>query len=280
VPVTKTVEDAFWDEYLVWLDAEPPAGHPDELMERYLVHLVASHAPPTELSSAVDTIGYRLVSDPQGWRHVFNKIYQDPNPACSSGPNDFLVRVAGSLRPGKALDMCMGQGRNAIFLASSGWRVTGYDIADTGIATARENASRHGVRIDAMCCSNTEFTFPEETWDLIVATYCPLPLTPAFSFALRQSLRPGGQLLVETFAHSPLGPHRAGIELAAEDLIAAFPGLEVVHKEEITGIADWTGAESLLLRFLAERPAGERVSAAHPKNWTDAFGKGRAHDRH
>jgi 2-polyprenyl-3-methyl-5-hydroxy-6-metoxy-1,4-benzoquinol methylase len=35
----------------------------------------------------------------------------------------------------------MGQGRNALYLASLGWRVTGIDISDEGIRQAREAAA-------------------------------------------------------------------------------------------------------------------------------------------
>ena len=35
--------------------------------------------------------------------------------------------------PGSALDPGMGQGRNALYLAAHGWRVTGVDLSDTAI---------------------------------------------------------------------------------------------------------------------------------------------------
>ena len=35
-----------------------------------------------------------------------------------------------TLKPGTALDVGMGQGRNALFLARQGWDVTGFDVCD------------------------------------------------------------------------------------------------------------------------------------------------------
>jgi 2-polyprenyl-3-methyl-5-hydroxy-6-metoxy-1,4-benzoquinol methylase len=35
-------------------------------------------------------------------------------------------------KPGRALDIGMGQGRNSVFLALKGWDVTGFDISDEG----------------------------------------------------------------------------------------------------------------------------------------------------
>jgi len=36
----------------------------------------------------------------------------------------------------------MGQGRNAVFLASKGWAVTGFDYSAEGIAAARRAAGK------------------------------------------------------------------------------------------------------------------------------------------
>ncbi len=62
-----------------------------------------------------------------------NKLYMTPGQIrFRYEPNAFLVQTAKRLKPGKALDIAMGQGRNAVFLATQGWDVTGYDLADEG----------------------------------------------------------------------------------------------------------------------------------------------------
>src|SRR5258708_5913914 len=48
-------------------------------------------------------------------------------------PNEFLVEMVRARKPGFALDVAMGQGRNALYLASKGWRVTGIDISDEAL---------------------------------------------------------------------------------------------------------------------------------------------------
>src|SRR5262245_7320370 len=75
----------------------------------------------------------------------FNKLYAGPSSLFSAAPNAFLERAIAGLRPGRALDVAMGQGRNTIFLAKQGWDVTGYDIADTGLEAARTAAEKAGV---------------------------------------------------------------------------------------------------------------------------------------
>lgn len=48
-------------------------------------------------------------------------------------PNRFLVEETAALRTGRALDVACGEGRNAIWLAERGWRVTAVDFAAVGL---------------------------------------------------------------------------------------------------------------------------------------------------
>jgi len=73
-----------------------------------------------------------------------NKHYERQDPQFKTDPNAFLVEIASKLPPGKALDLGMGEGRNAIFLAQLGWDVTAIDTAEAGIAKAK-NAPRLSV---------------------------------------------------------------------------------------------------------------------------------------
>ena len=52
-------------------------------------------------------------------------------------PNRFLVAEVEDLEPGRALDLACGEGQNAIWLATLGWRVTGVDYSEVAIAKAR-----------------------------------------------------------------------------------------------------------------------------------------------
>src|SRR5262245_27594799 len=52
-------------------------------------------------------------------------------------PNRLLVEAVKDLKPGLALDVGMGQGRNALYLAQQGWEVTGIDLAEEGRSEER-----------------------------------------------------------------------------------------------------------------------------------------------
>ncbi|MBS1977376.1 MAG: methyltransferase domain-containing protein [Bacteroidetes bacterium] len=64
-------------------------------------------------------------------------------------PNALLVQTEKGLKKGTALDIGMGQGRNSVFLAKQGWKVTGIDIADEAVHYALEQAKGNHVTIDA-----------------------------------------------------------------------------------------------------------------------------------
>src|SRR5260370_4164095 len=63
----------------------------------------------------------------------YNSTYRgEDGDVFSRNPNGFLVEMTRQRKPGRALDVGMGQGRNSIFLAQQGWDVTGFDPADEG----------------------------------------------------------------------------------------------------------------------------------------------------
>jgi 2-polyprenyl-3-methyl-5-hydroxy-6-metoxy-1,4-benzoquinol methylase len=89
-------------------------------------------------------------------------------------PNGFLVEMTRARKAGTALDVGMGQGRNAIYLARQGWDVTGIDAADEGVKLARLEAARLGVKLNAVVTRFEDFDFGANRWDLIVMTYVPI----------------------------------------------------------------------------------------------------------
>ncbi|WP_368344600.1 class I SAM-dependent methyltransferase [Pelagovum sp. HNIBRBA483] len=65
------------------------------------------------------------------------------------------------------LDVGCGQGRDAVPLARQGFRVTGIDIAPSGVAALNEIAAREALPLCAMEADIADWR-PEETYDLIL----------------------------------------------------------------------------------------------------------------
>jgi 2-polyprenyl-3-methyl-5-hydroxy-6-metoxy-1,4-benzoquinol methylase len=89
---------------------------------------------------------------------LYDKAY-DAAPEFNTHPNRLLVEAVEGLKPGSALDVGMGQGWNALFLAQKGWKVTGFDVSEAGLRKARERAASLGLSIDAVHASDLEFEF-------------------------------------------------------------------------------------------------------------------------
>src|SRR3989337_4060642 len=83
-------------------------------------------APPTQTPTAP-------LENP---RERWNKEFERGTPTLRTAPNKLLIEVTQGRKPGTALDLGMGQGRNAIHLAGQGWDVTG--VAISVVAGERE----------------------------------------------------------------------------------------------------------------------------------------------
>lgn len=133
----------------------------------------------------------------------FNWVYKHPMGFFNKDPNALLVASVADLTPGKALDVAMGEGRNAVWLATKGWDVTGFDISDEGLNQAQERAGKAGVTIDTVHSTSEDFDYGHERWDLIVLSYAFTPVPDeAYVARLRDSLKPGGLLVYEHYQQS------------------------------------------------------------------------------
>jgi 2-polyprenyl-3-methyl-5-hydroxy-6-metoxy-1,4-benzoquinol methylase len=218
--------------------------------------------------------GVLLVAVPGAWAEEgnrddtaarFNRLYTEFDQVFSHEPNAFLVEAVRDVTPGTALDVAMGQGRNALFLARKGWDVTGFDIAEEGLKIARAEARKEGLHINAVCQGWEDFDFGRERWDLVVLSYAWVPLAdPAFIERVRDSLRRGGLVLVE---HPVENPENAGSDPgnAAASAVNALPlaysdGFQVLFYQDTQDISDWQRtpenrltAKGRIVRLLARK---------------------------
>ena len=81
---------------------------------------------------------------------MFDNIYKSDKPGFSTQPNGLLVATVEDRKPGRALDVGMGEGRNSVFLALKGWDVTGFDFLTKGLRSLSATfASRRQAHRDA-----------------------------------------------------------------------------------------------------------------------------------
>ena len=116
----------------------------------------------------------------------------------TSTPNQFLVAEAVGLRPGRAVDLACGEGRNSIWLAEQGWEVTGIDFSPVSLDKAKRLADLLGVKVTWIEADIEERVPPQDGFDLVTMLYLQLP-QPARSRAISSAANhvdPGGTLVI------------------------------------------------------------------------------------
>ncbi len=103
----------------------------------------------------------------------WDKRYAEKDLVWSAGPNRFLVEEIADMKPGRALDLACGEGRNAIWLAEQGWQVTATDYSPVAIEKAQARARELDLDIDFRVADATSPL--SKAYDLVIVFYLHLP---------------------------------------------------------------------------------------------------------
>lgn len=95
--------------------------------------------------------------------------YRDSGASTFGEPSLEIVDLASRLPAGsRVLDMGCGEGRNALFLARSGFEVDAFDLSEHGIGKLTAAAAKLGVRVNAWVEDMRSFEFTR-CYDLVVS---------------------------------------------------------------------------------------------------------------
>jgi len=128
----------------------------------------------------------------------WNKIYSDSPFRKGKAPSQFLLDMLPRLRPGKCLDIGMGEGTNAVYLAQKGYTVKGFDVSSKAIENAEKLARETGVTIETKRADLDLFLFGMLEYDSIIMTFFK-PCVPRYYSEIIRALKLGGSLLVESY---------------------------------------------------------------------------------
>ena len=236
--------DKIWREFMDW--AKTQTG--GLVISSYRAKLLESGLTAAQADERVALIP-QLYGQNREYREqmdalTFDKLYRDPHQArFTTAPSAFLVSSVKDMKPGKALDVAMGQGRNAVYLATKGWDVTGFDIAEEGLKVANESAAKAGVSITALKARLEDFDYGVARWDLIAFVYVDAPIVdPRFVARIKAALKPGGVALIERPLRSLTDPEPGRPETEQDKVNAlarAWSDFQIVFYEDTTGIAEW-----------------------------------------
>jgi SAM-dependent methyltransferase len=164
----------------------------------------------------------------------------------------------GGRRARRALDIGLGQGRNAVLMARSGYETTGIDRSEVGLAAARRLAAARGVRVHAVPADTQTYDFGRNRWDLIALLYYPQPMI--LIERLKAAVRPGGHIVVERFSRPTANNPKDRREAKRPSpMLECFADWHVLHYESDEFVSDWhwdgESPSGPMVRVLARKPA-------------------------
>jgi len=172
-------------------------------------------------------------------------------------PSAFLVEHFHLLPKGLALDEAMGEGRNAIYLATRGYDVDGVDADTQAVSNARAAARKLAAPIRAIVGNFEDGTYiiPIETYDLVtVFNYLHRPLFKD----IKDGVVPGGAVVYQTFTEEqaqfgcPRDPEHL---LRPGELKQAFSDWEILVYRELIGTSRKDGRNRAIAGIIARKPS-------------------------
>ena len=166
-------------------------------------------------------------------------------------PVPLVANIAERLKPGTALDLACGAGRNAIYLARRGWRVIAVDGAPSAIQILRDRAAERKVDVDARVANlqRGEFVIEPDAFDLICdCYYLQRNLFPA----MRAGIRPGGVVIAIVHLADPEETRGTPKRAYPGELRSFFEGWRIWHNYE--GEPGESCHKRAVAEIAAERP--------------------------
>jgi SAM-dependent methyltransferase len=173
-------------------------------------------------------------------REDWNARHGEAGLLFGADPNRFLVAEVAELPPGRALDLACGSGRNAVWLAARGWKVTGVDFSDVALAQARALAAERGVEVEWVEGDLLDWEPGEPAYDLVAVLYLQLPADERRKVLARAAaaVTSGGTVLVvghdlENLNGGHGGPKDPAVLFTPADVAAELPGLQIEKAERV-----------------------------------------------
>lgn len=173
-------------------------------------------------------------------------------------PDENLVGLVAPLASGRALDLGCGTGRNALWLARTGWSVTGVDASRVGLDMAVEQATSEGLSLHTVLADLVDYVPEPAFFDLVVVAN--IHLTPAqrddFFDRAAAAVAPGGHLFIVGHHVDALGKSGPPVleRLFEESLFQdRFDGFTIEHLERRETRSDDGDREDVSVLMWAER---------------------------
>lgn len=179
------------------------------------------------------------------WTERWNERYRNTEFAYGEEPNQYLKTKIASIQPtGSILFAAEGEGRNAVFAAKQGWKVSAFDISIEGKNKAEILANKNQVSIDYKVGELDKLNYPKEHFDAVALIYAHFPaeIKSQLHQELIQLIKPGGYVIFEAFSKKHIdyiaknekvgGPKELAMLFSIEEIKANFKDFEVLELTE------------------------------------------------
>ena len=192
-------------------------------------------------------------------KKYWDGFYQEHPHKDLKAPNSFLANMIERLQKGKVLDIAMGEGANAVYLAKKGFTVKGFDISQVGITHAQKLAKESGVEIEAKCTDLDLYLMGLMEYDSIIMTKFR-PTVVRYYSELVRALKQGGTLLIDSYGVQQMG-EAIGKEEAyrncyfeSNEVLKNLSGLRILFYQE--GLVDGKHR----VQCLAQKPSDKHAA--------------------
>lgn len=171
---------------------------------------------------------------------MWDEKYRAEEYVYGTEPNGFLKENFALIPQGNVLCLAEGEGRNAVFLAQQGYRVTAVDASFVGLEKAKKLADENNVSIELIHADLETYDLGEKKWDGIVSIFCHIPdlIRKKVHQNVVKGLKNTGVLLLEAYTpdqlkHKTGGPPSEEMMMSQNILEKELAGLKFRHLLEL-----------------------------------------------
>lgn len=176
----------------------------------------------------------------------WNDRYKENEYYYGKAPNLFLKEMISYLpRNGDVLCLAEGEGRNAVFLAQNGFKVTAVDCSNVGLEKTQRLADEKKVSVSTIQADLETFEIGFNKWDAIISIWCHTPrvLRQKIHNNVQNGLKDKGCFILEAYHPKQLnystgGPKDVDLLVTLGDLRLELSPLQIKVARECERIIE------------------------------------------